>query len=157
MKYLHEIFDKSYKFGELSTDRHGSTHARFNSPKGEYSAFAANKHVNNAGGYMSAQHSSEGKTADISFDFSNPDMHTDDPTGLEGSESHKIFSSIKTVLKHHLKANPHVTHVMFSSKDSDGGRTKLYHHIAKKIDPNYKSGPYSNSETYFHAKADRLK
>jgi hypothetical protein len=63
---------------------------------------------------------------------------------------------MKTVIKNHLQKNPHITHLQFTSKNEEGGRTKLYHQFSKSIDPDYQHRNLLDS-TEFTVKADKLK
>lgn len=59
-------------------------------------------------------------------------------THNEGHHAAKVFSTVHHILKHHVANNPHITHLHFTSSNSEPKRTILYHHMAKKISPNYK-------------------
>jgi len=139
---INEIGDSSYKFTNKSY-KPDQSDAYFNSKNGgAYNAFIRNmSHPKN-------------HVADVYF--TNDSMDSMDMTGTEGRHAHKVFSTVKNVIRQHLKANPQITHLNFTSKNDDGGRTKLYHAMAKHIDPDYQHS-VSNGETQFNIKADKLR
>jgi len=139
---INEIGDSSYKFDHRTTQYH--TDAYFNSKNGDrYNAF-----IRNVG------HPKYGATADVSF--TNNSKDTMDMTGKEGRHAHKVFGTVKNVIKQHLKANPQITHLNFSAKNDNDGRTKLYHAMSKHLDPDYKH-EVDYGETQFSVKADKLR
>ena len=87
-------------------------------------------------------------------------------TGKQGASAHKVFSTVHHVIKHHLDQHKDQDSIQFSSTnkhpdegDSQGSRTKLYRHLAKRFSNKHREfDPYGdNSETAFHIKRQDIK
>jgi hypothetical protein len=122
-------FDKPFSF-EHQPRAHGNSRYTFDSPSHAYEMHIRNN-VDNI------SHVVFNRNDEVPEDKSENDILNDEP------HSHKVFSTIIGAIRHHLKNNPHITHVSFSSLEPS--RTKLYHHLAKRLSPtgNYESRPNS--------------
>ena len=120
-----EIFDSHYEFYDhpLYKRRDDATNSQFKSKNGEkYDVFIENR-------------PHDPSKALLMFD--NSKREREDVTNKESHSSHKIFSTVKKILQHHLDKHPQISHVNFSSKMEEKSRVKLYHQFAKHIDPDY--------------------
>jgi hypothetical protein len=48
-------------------------------------------------------------------------------------DAHRVIGTAHHILSKHIAANPDITHMTFSSKHGDDGRTKVYHHLARRL------------------------
>lgn len=53
-------------------------------------------------------------------------------------KANKIMTTVHNVIKSHLHQYPESKGIYFSSSEDEPSRTKLYHHIAHRLSPNYK-------------------
>lgn len=120
-----EIFDQSFKYKQHPAYRHAdnNTNVYFITPnKEEYSVNIRN-------------HRREQHRATLTFD--NVTHDSDEITGTQRKHVHKIFGTVKSIVNNHVFNNPHTTHIEFSSKNDEPSRTKLYHAMARSINPSY--------------------
>ncbi len=120
---LSEIFNSHYPYTKRD-DEFGST-GTFKTEGGDYT--------------ININHSIYGNNAGLSFKDKNNHYDVYGITGKENFSSHKIIGTVKHFAHTHLKANPHIENIMFSSDEKEPTRTKLYHTLAQSIDKNYKS------------------
>ena len=135
---LDEIFDSHYRFEQ---------HPEYKPREGRTDMHFYTKNRNHISVNINNFTGSESHVAHIMFD--NNGAYNHEEGSEEGKHAHKIFGTIKKIVQHHLDNNPHVTHLEFSGSHEHPAKIKLYHHLAKTIDPNYKTNDRGNANDYY--------
>ncbi len=89
--------------------------------------------------------------AEVSFEDHDGNMHK---TGASKENPHKIFSTVKHVIDHHLKQHPHISSIEFSADKQDNNRGTLYRHFAKRFAKHHTEHEDENDHTFTIHKKD---
>lgn len=92
--------------------------------------------------------------AHVSFHDTDKETEEDEDkkhaaTGAHRHEALKIFSTVKRIMKDHAKANSHIDNFVFSSRNNEPSRVKLYSKMTHKLggetyhDPKYEYSQHS--------------
>jgi hypothetical protein len=147
--FITEVLDKPYDF-KSGGSRANNHKYSFSSPHDDYKVSVYNDH--NGPGHAEVE-------------FTSKKGHLG-KSKAEGISAHKVFSTVHHVIKHHLDQHKDQDSIQFSSTnkhpdegDSQGSRTKLYRHLAKRFSNKHREfDPYGdNSETAFHIKRQDIK
>jgi hypothetical protein len=117
---LFEVFDKSQKWMKNGSDKWGDYENHF------YHFHIGRKKKERFD--VVVGHS--GTTAKVDFGSQHS---MNDRTGRHPRDAHRVIGTVKDIVSHHVEQHKHLTHVQFSAYKGDGGREKLYRHIAKSI------------------------
>ena len=96
-----------------------------------------------------------GRHAHVDFFREAPDF-----LGVTGTEPHtasKVFGTVKNIIKDHLAKHPKVSHVSFQSDNDEPSRIKLYRHMAKRIDSNFRESSRPDYTTQFTVNANKFR
>lgn len=86
----------------------------------------------------------DGDTAHVAFSQGN----TIAKTGSQGNMSHKVFGTVKNIVKDHLDQHPEITKLAFSSSKAEGSRSRLYSTMAKSMTHHHVEHDFGD-DTYF--------
>src|SRR5271166_6440604 len=129
-EFLTEILDQPYEHYMVNNERQFKGY-EFNTGCHKYNVEFA--------------HKSKTPHAEVSFSQLNQSGGGEKlgPTGDMGNKSHRVFSTVHDIIKHHIKNNPHIkTYSMEGIVE--GGRVPLYRHLMHRFTNNYKEEQYEN-------------
>jgi len=95
---------------------------------------------------VTIRHNRQNPEAVVNFQDKNGEMGK---TGNHPHDAVKVFSTVHKIVKDHVAAHPHLTHVSFAALKSDGhSRASLYHRMAQKLGGNVDHQPDEAGSSY---------
>lgn len=119
MQRFIDFISESYEFKKNETTSSSKTH---------------NYHFSDGDNHYRAQitHSPHGGAADVSFATIDHEGKTDTKkTDSAGSKSHRIFSTVRNIMKHHAEKHG-IDRYAFSASVHEPSRQRLYNKLAQK-------------------------
>jgi hypothetical protein len=144
---LGELFDEPYASRKVPGSDDGLTKRRFTTDRGNRYDVSVKNDDN---------HPNLASVAFTSRAQNGVKSHSVPDKSVEPGSAHRVLSTVKDAVGRHIRSNPHVTHLTFSASGREPSKVRLYHHIAKSIDPNYGHDSDSTGE-YHHFIVNRPK
>lgn len=79
----------------------------------------------------------QGDKATASFGHESGEEYKTHADNSEPGSSHKVFSTVKHIIKDHLKRNPYIKTLKFSANNAEPTRVRLYSKLVKSVAHNH--------------------